>query len=57
MVLLTDAGFMVLETEVLYLFTEQMQHGKRLCNVPVCLNPDLEGPPLRIRGWFSIHLT
>ncbi|NXT13248.1 UNC79 protein, partial [Prunella fulvescens] len=30
--------------------TEQIQHGKRLCNVPVCLNPDLEGPPLRIRG-------
>ncbi|NXW44069.1 UNC79 protein, partial [Nyctiprogne leucopyga] len=29
--------------------TEQIQHGKRLCNVPVCLNPDLEGPPLRIR--------
>uniref|UniRef100_A0ABM5FBC1 Protein unc-79 homolog isoform X3 n=1 Tax=Pogona vitticeps TaxID=103695 RepID=A0ABM5FBC1_9SAUR len=30
--------------------TEQMQHGKRPCNVSVCLNPDLEGPPLRIRG-------
>uniref|UniRef100_A0A452I997 Uncharacterized protein n=1 Tax=Gopherus agassizii TaxID=38772 RepID=A0A452I997_9SAUR len=30
--------------------TEQVQHGKRPCNVSVCLNPDLEGPPLRIRG-------
>uniref|UniRef100_A0A8C6IPI5 Uncharacterized protein n=1 Tax=Melopsittacus undulatus TaxID=13146 RepID=A0A8C6IPI5_MELUD len=30
--------------------SKQTQHGKRLCNVPVCLNPDLEGPPLRIRG-------
>ncbi|XP_074854853.1 protein unc-79 homolog isoform X3 [Carettochelys insculpta] len=30
--------------------TEQIQHGKRPCNVSVCLNPDLEGPPLRIRG-------
>uniref|UniRef100_A0A8C9G1Z9 Unc-79 homolog, NALCN channel complex subunit n=1 Tax=Pavo cristatus TaxID=9049 RepID=A0A8C9G1Z9_PAVCR len=40
----------LMDTEVLYLFTEQIQHGKRLCNVPVCLNPDLEGPPLRIRG-------
>uniref|UniRef100_A0A674GXP6 Unc-79 homolog, NALCN channel complex subunit n=1 Tax=Taeniopygia guttata TaxID=59729 RepID=A0A674GXP6_TAEGU len=30
--------------------SKQIQHGKRLCNVPVCLNPDLEGPPLRIRG-------
>uniref|UniRef100_A0A669PKE2 Unc-79 homolog, NALCN channel complex subunit n=1 Tax=Phasianus colchicus TaxID=9054 RepID=A0A669PKE2_PHACC len=30
--------------------SKQIQHGKRQCNVPVCLNPDLEGPPLRIRG-------
>ncbi|XP_034274265.1 protein unc-79 homolog isoform X1 [Pantherophis guttatus] len=30
--------------------TEQIQHGKRPCNVSVCLNPDLEGQPLRIRG-------
>ncbi|XP_044292351.1 protein unc-79 homolog isoform X2 [Varanus komodoensis] len=30
--------------------TEQIQHGKRPCNVSVCINPDLEGPPLRIRG-------
>uniref|UniRef100_A0A8C3XNV8 Unc-79 homolog, NALCN channel complex subunit n=1 Tax=Chelydra serpentina TaxID=8475 RepID=A0A8C3XNV8_CHESE len=29
---------------------KQIQHGKRPCNVSVCLNPDLEGPPLRIRG-------
>uniref|UniRef100_A0A286XVR6 Unc-79 homolog, NALCN channel complex subunit n=1 Tax=Cavia porcellus TaxID=10141 RepID=A0A286XVR6_CAVPO len=30
--------------------TEQIQPGKRQCNVPVCLNPDLEGQPLRVRG-------
>ncbi|XP_028922162.1 protein unc-79 homolog isoform X2 [Ornithorhynchus anatinus] len=30
--------------------TEQIQHGKRQCNVPICLNPELEGPPLRMRG-------
>ncbi|KAB1277802.1 Protein unc-79-like protein [Camelus dromedarius] len=30
--------------------TEQIQPGKRQCNVPVCLNPDLEGQPLRMRG-------
>uniref|UniRef100_A0A8C0JCB5 Unc-79 homolog, NALCN channel complex subunit n=1 Tax=Chelonoidis abingdonii TaxID=106734 RepID=A0A8C0JCB5_CHEAB len=30
--------------------SKQIQHGKRPCNVSVCLNPDLEGPPLRIRG-------
>ncbi|XP_060036956.1 protein unc-79 homolog isoform X3 [Erinaceus europaeus] len=30
--------------------TEQVQPGKRQCNVPVCLNPDLEGQPLRTRG-------
>uniref|UniRef100_A0A8C4VMF1 Unc-79 homolog, NALCN channel complex subunit n=1 Tax=Gopherus evgoodei TaxID=1825980 RepID=A0A8C4VMF1_9SAUR len=30
--------------------SKQVQHGKRPCNVSVCLNPDLEGPPLRIRG-------
>ncbi|KAM9066034.1 protein unc-79 homolog isoform X1 [Sarcophilus harrisii] len=30
--------------------TEQIQPGKRQCNVPVCLNPELEGPPLRMRG-------
>uniref|UniRef100_A0A8C4UZG4 Unc-79 homolog, NALCN channel complex subunit n=1 Tax=Falco tinnunculus TaxID=100819 RepID=A0A8C4UZG4_FALTI len=34
--------------------TEQIQHGKRLCNVPVCLNPDLEGPPLRIRVFKTV---
>ncbi|KAF6133616.1 unc-79-like protein, NALCN channel complex subunit [Phyllostomus discolor] len=30
--------------------SKQIQPGKRQCNVPVCLNPDLEGPPLRTRG-------
>nr|KAF6389386.1 unc-79-like protein, NALCN channel complex subunit [Myotis myotis] len=30
--------------------TEQIQPGKRQCNVPLCLNPDLEGQPLRMRG-------
>ncbi|XP_029340323.1 protein unc-79 homolog isoform X6 [Mus caroli] len=30
--------------------TEQIQPGKRQCNVPMCLNPDLEGQPLRTRG-------
>ncbi|KAM5242606.1 protein unc-79 homolog isoform 34-T36 [Hipposideros larvatus] len=30
--------------------TEQIQPGKRQCNVPTCLNPDLEGQPLRTRG-------
>nr|XP_015864672.1 protein unc-79 homolog isoform X3 [Peromyscus maniculatus bairdii] len=30
--------------------TEQVQPGKRQCNVPMCLNPDLEGQPLRTRG-------
>lgn len=39
-----------LKTEMFYLSTEQIQPGKRQCNVPVCLNPDLEGQPLRMRG-------
>ncbi|EDL81764.1 similar to KIAA1409 protein (predicted) [Rattus norvegicus] len=30
--------------------TEQIQPGKGQCNVPMCLNPDLEGQPLRTRG-------
>uniref|UniRef100_A0A8C6QFL0 Unc-79 homolog n=1 Tax=Nannospalax galili TaxID=1026970 RepID=A0A8C6QFL0_NANGA len=30
--------------------SKQIQSGKRQCNVPVCLNPDLEGQPLGIRG-------
>ncbi|XP_054989625.1 protein unc-79 homolog isoform X13 [Sorex araneus] len=30
--------------------TKQIQPGKRQCNVPMCLNPDLEGQPLRMRG-------
>ncbi|KAB1277806.1 Protein unc-79-like protein [Camelus dromedarius] len=30
--------------------SKQIQPGKRQCNVPVCLNPDLEGQPLRMRG-------
>uniref|UniRef100_A0A8C4V257 Unc-79 homolog, NALCN channel complex subunit n=1 Tax=Falco tinnunculus TaxID=100819 RepID=A0A8C4V257_FALTI len=34
--------------------SKQIQHGKRLCNVPVCLNPDLEGPPLRIRVFKTV---
>uniref|UniRef100_A0A8C4KDJ8 Unc-79 homolog, NALCN channel complex subunit n=1 Tax=Dromaius novaehollandiae TaxID=8790 RepID=A0A8C4KDJ8_DRONO len=43
-----EAG--VPETSIHSSMSKQIQHGKRLCNVPVCLNPDLEGPPLRIRG-------
>lgn len=35
------------------LSTEQVQPGKRQCNVPVCLNPDLEGQALRMRGECS----
>ncbi|XP_056666467.1 protein unc-79 homolog isoform X17 [Monodelphis domestica] len=30
--------------------SKQIQPGKRQCNVPICLNPELEGPPLRMRG-------
>ncbi|XP_060244073.1 protein unc-79 homolog isoform X12 [Meriones unguiculatus] len=30
--------------------SKQIQPGKRQCNVPTCLNPDLEGQPLRTRG-------
>ncbi|XP_074091568.1 protein unc-79 homolog isoform X13 [Macrotis lagotis] len=30
--------------------SKQIQPGKRQCNVPMCLNPELEGPPLRMRG-------
>ncbi|XP_026636666.1 protein unc-79 homolog isoform X10 [Microtus ochrogaster] len=30
--------------------SKQVQPGKRQCNVPMCLNPDLEGQPLRTRG-------
>ncbi|XP_036013256.1 protein unc-79 homolog isoform X21 [Mus musculus] len=30
--------------------SKQIQPGKRQCNVPMCLNPDLEGQPLRTRG-------
>ncbi|XP_023575453.1 protein unc-79 homolog isoform X3 [Octodon degus] len=30
--------------------SKQIQPGKRQCNVPICLNPDLEGQPLRMRG-------
>nr|KAF6389384.1 unc-79-like protein, NALCN channel complex subunit [Myotis myotis] len=30
--------------------SKQIQPGKRQCNVPLCLNPDLEGQPLRMRG-------
>ena len=42
-----------LKTEMFYLSTEQIQPGKRQCNVPMCLNPDLEGQPLRMRGELS----
>ncbi|XP_071069823.1 protein unc-79 homolog isoform X8 [Dasypus novemcinctus] len=30
--------------------SKQIQPGKRQCNVPMCLNPELEGQPLRMRG-------
>uniref|UniRef100_A0A8C9AXH4 Unc-79 homolog, NALCN channel complex subunit n=1 Tax=Prolemur simus TaxID=1328070 RepID=A0A8C9AXH4_PROSS len=30
--------------------SKQIQPGKRQCNVSTCLNPDLEGQPLRMRG-------
>ncbi|XP_045144020.1 protein unc-79 homolog isoform X3 [Echinops telfairi] len=30
--------------------SKQIQPGKRQCNAPTCLNPDLEGQPLRMRG-------
>ncbi|XP_032764190.1 protein unc-79 homolog isoform X9 [Rattus rattus] len=30
--------------------SKQIQPGKGQCNVPMCLNPDLEGQPLRTRG-------
>ncbi|XP_040598533.1 protein unc-79 homolog isoform X13 [Mesocricetus auratus] len=30
--------------------SKQVQPGKRQCNVPMCLNPDVEGQPLRTRG-------
>nr|XP_020731618.1 protein unc-79 homolog isoform X8 [Odocoileus virginianus texanus] len=43
-----DAG--VPETSSHSSISKQIQPGKRQCNVPVCLNPDLEGQPLRMRG-------
>lgn len=46
-----------LKTEMPYLSTEQIQPGKRQCNVPMCLNPDLEGQPLRMRGESSHRLS
>lgn len=46
-----------LKTEMLSLSTEQVQPGKRQCNVPMCLNPDLEGQPLRTRGWLSSRVS
>uniref|UniRef100_A0A8C2MLY7 Unc-79 homolog n=2 Tax=Cricetulus griseus TaxID=10029 RepID=A0A8C2MLY7_CRIGR len=30
--------------------SKQVQPGKRQCNVPMCLNPDSDGQPLRTRG-------
>lgn len=49
----TGIKLTTLKTEMLSLSTEQVQPGKRQCNVPMCLNPDLEGQPLRTRGWLS----
>lgn len=46
-----------IETETLCLSTEQIQPGKRQCNVPMCLNPDLEGQPLRMRGEWSHRIS
>ncbi|KAF4018089.1 hypothetical protein G4228_009453, partial [Cervus hanglu yarkandensis] len=43
-----DAG--VPETSSHSSISKQIQPGKRQCNVPMCLNPDLEGQPLRMRG-------
>lgn len=46
-----------IETGMLCLSTEQIQPGKRQCNVPMCLNPDLEGQPLRMRGEWSPRIA
>ncbi|XP_029807921.1 protein unc-79 homolog isoform X3 [Suricata suricatta] len=43
-----DAG--VPETSSHSSISKQIQPGKRQCNVPMCLHPDLEGQPLRMRG-------
>jgi len=48
------AKLTALETKVLYLFIEQVQHGQQQCKLPhiappMCLNPDLERPPLGVR--------
>lgn len=52
-----DCAVTPLKTEMLSLSTEQIQPGKRQCNVPMCLNPDLEGQPLRTRGWLSLRVS
>lgn len=51
------AKLTALETKVLYLFVEQIQHGQQQCKLPLiapplCLSPDLEGSPLGVREWF-----
>lgn len=48
------AKLTALETKVLYLFIEQLQHGQPQCKLPyvvppMCLNPDLERPALGVR--------
>lgn len=48
------AKLTALETKVLYLFIEQIQHGQQQCKLPhiappMCLNLDLERPPLGVR--------
>lgn len=48
------AQLTALETKVLYLFIEQVQHGQQQCKLPhivppMCLNPDLERPSLGVR--------
>lgn len=50
------AKLTALETKVLYLFVEQIQHGQQQCKLPLiappmCLSPDLERPPLGVREW------
>lgn len=48
-----------LETEALYLSTEQVQPGQQQClastlSPPPCLSLDLEDPPLEVRGELSL---
>lgn len=51
-----------LETEALYLSTEQVQPGQQQClastlSPPPCLSLDLEDPPLEVRGELSLPST